>query len=291
MFNGAYTALITPFKNGEIDEKALVNIINWQIDEGIDGLVPVGTTGETPTLNHEEHARVVEICVNTTAGRVPVIAGAGSNSTAEAVEMVEFAQKAGANGVLCVAPYYNKPNQEGLFQHFSAIASATDLPVILYNIPSRSIIDIEIKTMARLRNAHKNIAGVKDATSNLGRVNEQRFALGNDFIQLSADDMSSLGYNAQGGHGCISVISNIAPKLFSKMQKASLNGNFSEALRILDLLAPLMNALFLEPSPAGPKYAAKKLGLCEADIRLPMVPISNETAKIIDAAMEHAGLA
>ncbi len=291
MFNGAYTALITPFKNGEIDEQALVNIINWQIDEGINGLVPVGTTGETPTLTHEEHARVVQICVKTTAGRVPVIAGAGSNSTAEAVEMVEFAQKAGADGVLCVAPYYNKPNQEGLFLHFSAIASATNLPVILYNIPSRSIVDIEVQTMARLRKAHKNIAGVKDATSDMGRVNEQRAALGNDFIQLSADDMSSVGYNAQGGHGCISVISNVAPKLFSQMQRASLSGDYKEALRILDLLSPLMNALFLDPSPAGPKYVAKKLGLCEADIRLPMVSVSKKTALIIDAAMEHAGLA
>ncbi len=291
MFTGAFTALITPFNNGEIDEKSLVKIINWQIDEGINGLVPVGTTGETPTLSHDEHAKVVEICIKTTAGRVPVIAGAGSNSSAEAVKMVEFAQKAGADGVLCVAPYYNKPNQEGLFQHFSAIAKATDLPIILYNIPSRSIVDISIATMARLKEAHKNIAGVKDATSDIGRVSLQRAELGKDFIQFSADDMSAVGFNAHGGHGAISVVSNIAPKLFTAMMDASLNGNFHEALRIQDKLAPLMSALFIEPNPAGAKYVAQKLGLCQADLRLPMVPLTDATKKIIDAAMEHAGIA
>jgi 4-hydroxy-tetrahydrodipicolinate synthase len=290
MFKGAITALITPFNNGEVDEKALVKLVEWQIEQGINGLVPVGTTGETPTLTHSEHEKVVEICVKTTAGRVPVIAGAGSNSTAEAVDMVEFAQRIGANGVLCVAPYYNKPNQEGLFQHFSAIAKATDLPVFLYNIPSRSIIDISIETMTRLRKFHSNIAAVKDATSDMGRVSLQRAALGNDFLQFSADDMSALGYNAHGGHGCISVISNVAPKLFSNMQAASLSGDFATALKIQDKLAPLMQALFIEPNPAGVKYVAAKLGLCKADVRLPMVPLSDETKKIIDAAVEHAGL-
>ncbi len=294
MFNGAYTALITPFLNGEtggeIDEKAIVKIVNWQIEQGINGLVPMGTTGETPTVSHKEHAKVIEICIKAANGRVPVIAGAGSNSTSEAVEMVKFAQSAGANGVLCVAPYYNKPNQAGLFAHFSAIASATDLPVILYNIPGRSIVDISIDTMAKLRAAHKNITGVKDATADMSRVSMQRLTLGEDFNQLSADDMSAVGFNAHGGHGCISVVSNVAPKLFADLQTASLNGNFKEALRIQDLLAPLMEALFIEPNPAGAKYALEKLGFCNSFARLPMVELNDKTKIIIDEAMKRAGL-
>jgi len=290
MFKGAITALITPFNNGEIDEKALVKFINWQIEQGINGFVPVGTTGETPTLSHAEHEKVIDICIKTVAGRVPVIAGAGSNSTREAVRLVKFAQKAGADGVLCVAPYYNKPSQEGLFQHFSAIANATDLPVLLYNIPGRSIVDISTKTMARLNKAHKNIVGVKDATGDLGRVSLQREAVGHDFVQLSGEDMSAIGYNAHGGHGCISVVSNVAPKLFSSLQSASLSGDFELALSIQDKLTPLMQALFIEPSPAGVKYVASRLGLCSEEMRLPIVPASEATKKILDAAMEHAEL-
>lgn len=291
MFHGAITALITPFLNGEIDEKAFSNLIEWQISEGINGFVPVGTTGESPTLSHEEHRRVVELCIAVTNGRVPVIAGAGSNSTAEAVKMAVFAQKAGANGVLCVSPYYNKPSQEGLFQHFSTIAKAISIPLILYNIPPRSIVDISIETMSRLRKECPNIIGVKDATADLGRISLQRVQLGEDFNQISGEDITALGYNAHGGHGCISVISNIAPKLFSQLQSASLNGDFATALKIQDRLTPLMQALFVEPSPAGVKYVASRLGLCNAQLRLPMVELSNGAKQLLDAAMEHANIA
>ncbi len=291
MFKGAITALITPFNdNGEIDEKALINIIDWQIEEGINGLVPVGTTGESPTLSHEEHKRVVEITINAAKGRVPIIAGAGSNSTREAVDMAVFAQNAGADAVLCVSPYYNKPNQEGLFEHFSTIAKSISIPLILYNIPPRSIVDISIETMKRLRNECPNIIGVKDATADLSRVSLQRIELGEDFNQLSGEDITALGYIAQGGHGCISVASNIAPKLVSQLHNSALEGNFGLALEIQDKLAPLMNALFIEPSPAGVKYVANKLGLCGAKLRLPMVNVSKKCANILDSAMEHAGL-
>ncbi|MCF6343212.1 MAG: 4-hydroxy-tetrahydrodipicolinate synthase [Devosiaceae bacterium] len=291
MFKGAISALITPFKNGEIDEKSLAKIIEWQISEGINGFVPVGTTGESPTLSHEEHGRVVKLSIDVTKGRVPVIAGAGSNSTSEAVEMAKFAQQAGANGVLCVSPYYNKPSQEGLFQHFSTIANAISIPLILYNIPPRSIVDISIETMARLKTTCPNIIGVKDATGDLGRVSLQRIALGEGFNQLSGEDITALAYNANGGHGCISVISNIAPKLFSQLQAASLSGDFKTALEIQDKLTPLMQTLFVDPSPAGVKYVASKLGLCSAELRLPMVQLTKPTEKLLDAAMEHAGIA
>ena len=290
MFTGSITALITPFQNGQIDEKALSKLIEWQIDEGTNGFVPVGTTGESPTLTHEEHGRVIEICIEANAGRVPIIAGAGSNSTAEAVEMAIFAEKAGANGVLCVSPYYNKPSQEGLFQHFSTIAKAISIPIILYNIPPRSVVDISIDTMARLHEACPNIIGVKDATADLGRVSLQRSQLGEGFNQLSGEDMTALACNANGGHGCISVVSNVAPKLFSSLQSASLSGDFKTALEIQDRLTPLMKALFIEPNPAGVKYVAHRLGLCQAELRLPMVPLTEGTKLIIDAAMEHAGL-
>ncbi len=291
MFKGAITALITPFNNGEIDEKSLAKIIEWQISEGINGFVPVGTTGESPTLNHEEHGRVVKLTIDVTKGRVPVIAGAGSNSTSEAVEMAKFAQQAGADGVLCVSPYYNKPSQEGLFQHFSTIANAISIPLILYNIPPRSIVDISVETMSRLRTSCPNIIGVKDATGDLGRVSLQRIALGEDFNQISGEDMTALAYNANGGHGCISVISNIAPKLFSQLQATSLSGDFKTALEIQDKLTPLMQTLFTEPSPAGVKYVASKLGLCSTELRLPMVQLTKPTEKLLDAAMEHAGIA
>jgi len=291
MFKGSITALITPFLNGEVDEKAFSRFVDWQITEGSNGLVPMGTTGESPTLTHDEHRRVVEICVDVTNKRVPVIAGAGSNSTAEAVEMAQSAEKVGADGVLCVAPYYNKPNQEGLFQHFSAIARATGLPVILYNIPGRSIVDISIETMVRLHEACPNIIGVKDATADMGRVSMQRHELGENFVQLSGEDMTALGFNAHGGHGCISVTSNVAPALCAEMQAASLQGNYAKALNIQDKLAPLHKAIFVEPNPTGVKYAAKRLGLCGDDVRLPLVAVAPSTAKIIDDAIAHAGLA
>jgi 4-hydroxy-tetrahydrodipicolinate synthase len=290
MFSGSITALITPFRDGALDEKAFARFVDWQITEGSSALVPVGTTGESPTLTHEEHRRVVELCVETTARRVPVIAGAGSNSTAEAVNLAKFAESVGADGVLCVAPYYNKPNQEGLFQHFSAIAKATSLPVLLYNIPGRSIIDINVDTMARLNKAHPNIIGVKDATADMGRVSLQRHVVGPDFLQLSGEDMTALGFNAHGGKGCISVTSNIAPALCAEFQTASLAGDNEKALAIQDKLIPLHKALFIEPNPTGVKYAAEKLGLCTPEVRLPLVEVTADTKKTIDAALAHAGL-
>lgn len=290
MFNGSITALITPFRDGELDEEAFTRLVDWQINEGTNGLVPVGTTGESPTLSHDEHLRMVKLSVEAAKGRVPIIAGAGSNSTAEAVDFTKTAEKSGANGILTVSPYYNKPNQDGLFAHFSAIAAATSLPIILYNIPGRSIVDISIDTMARLRDAHANIVGVKDATADMARTSMQRVRLGEDFVQLTGDDMSALGFNAHGGHGCISVTANVAPALCAEFQSASLQGNFSKALAIQDRLAPLHEALFIEPNPTGVKYVAEKLGLCSAEVRLPMVPVAKETARQLDAAIEHAGL-
>lgn len=290
MFKGSITALITPFKDGALDVKAFEELVDWQIKQGINGLVPVGTTGESPTLSHEEHHQVVEICVRVANGRVPVIAGAGSNATAEAVELAKHAEKVGADGVLCATGYYNKPSQEGLFQHFLAVAKATSLPVILYNIPGRAIVDISVETMKRLREAAPNIAGVKDATGDIGRVSQQRAALGEDFIQLSGEDITALGFNAHGGVGCISVSSNIAPAMTAQFQAATLAGNYAEALRIQDRLAPLHKALFLEPSPAGVKYAAERLGLCSSEVRLPLVGVTGAAKQEIDAALTHAGL-
>lgn len=290
MFTGSITALITPFRDGKLDEKAFGSFVEWQIDEGTSGLVPVGTTGESPTVSHDEHRRVVELCIEAAAGRAPIMAGAGSNSTSEATALAQFAEKAGADAVLCVSPYYNKPNQEGLFQHFSTIAKAIGVPMYLYNIPGRSIVDISIETMVRLRDACPNIVGVKDATADMGRVSLQRHALGEDFVQLSGEDMTALGFNAHGGVGCISVASNIAPKLCAQMQAATLAGDFVGALAVQNKLVPLHKALFIEPNPAGAKYAAEKLGLCQADLRLPLVAISKPTADIIDAALAHAGL-
>lgn len=290
MFKGSITALITPFRNGALDKKAFETIVDWQIKSGTNGLVPVGTTGESPTLSHEEHHQVVEICIATAAGRVPVMAGAGSNSTSEAVELTRFAEKAGAQGVLSTAPYYNKPNQEGLFQHYKAIAEATSLPVFIYNIPGRSIIDVLPETMKRLRDECPNIVGVKDATANVARTSLQREIVGADFIQLSGEDISALGFNAHGGVGCISVSANVAPKAVSEFQAAMAKGDFATALTYQDRLAPLHKALFIEPNPAGAKYAASRLGLCANELRLPLVPIAAATAKAIDAAMEHAGI-
>ncbi len=291
MFSGSIPALFTPFLDGRVDEKAFSRFVDWQIKEGSSGVVPMGTTGESPTLTHEEHRRVVEICIEVTDKRVPVIAGAGSNSTAEAVGLAKFAEESGADGVLCVSPYYNKPNQEGLFQHFASVAGATALPVILYNIPGRSIVDISVDTMRRLRDACPNIVGVKDATADMSRVSLQRLKLGADFIQLSGEDITALGFNAHGGTGCISVTANIAPALCAEFQAACQDGDFAMALKIQDRLTPLHKALFIEPNPTGVKYAAQRLGICKADVRLPLVQVAPETAKAIDAAMEHAGLA
>jgi 4-hydroxy-tetrahydrodipicolinate synthase len=281
---------MTPFANGAVDEKAFSTFVDWQIAEGTHGLVPVGTTGESPTVSHEEHRRVVEICVEVAAERVPVIAGAGSNSTAEAVELARFAEKVGADAVLSVVPYYNRPNQEGLFHHFSAVASAVGIPVILYSVPGRTVVDLTVDTIARLREAHSNVVGVKDATADMGRASLTRAKLGADFVMLSGEDMTALGFNAHGGQGCISVTSNIAPRLCAQMQNACQQGNYSDALAVQDKLAPLHKNLFLEPNPTGVKYAAARLGLCQNELRLPLVPISRPTEEAIDAAMAHAGL-
>ena len=289
MFRGSLTALITPFKDGKLDEEAFRRIVEWQIDEGTHGLVPVGTTGESPTLDHEEHMRVVEICVETANGRVPVIAGAGSNSTAEAIELTKHAKSAGANGVLVVTPYYNKPTQEGLYQHFKAINDCANIPILIYNIPGRSIVDMSVVTMARLFEL-PNIAGVKDATANPVRASQQRAAMGPKFIQLSGEDATALAFNAHGGQGCISVTANIAPALCSEFQGACLNGDFKRALEIQDQLMPVHDALFIESNPGPVKYAAERLGLCRSEIRLPLVPISEESRRAVDEALVQARL-
>lgn len=290
MLRGSITALITPMLNGRVDEKAFASFVDWQIAEGTRGLVPVGTTGESPTVSHEEHQRIVEICVEVANKRVPVLAGAGSNATAEAVSLAKFAEATGADAVLSVVPYYNKPNQEGLFQHFSAVANAVGIPVILYSVPGRTVVDLTIDTIARLRDAHPNIIGVKDATADLGRASLQRVKLGADFILLSGEDITALAFNAHGGHGCISVTSNIAPRLCSEMQELSLSGDFKGALAIQDKLVHLHKNLFLEPNPTAVKYAANRLNLCANELRLPLVPVSEATQEAVDFALAHAGL-
>jgi 4-hydroxy-tetrahydrodipicolinate synthase len=288
-FRGSLTALVTPFKNGSVDEKAFRGLVDWQIAEGTSGLVPVGTTGESPTLSHAEHGRVVEWCVEQARGRVPVVAGAGSNSTKEAVDLAREAEKSGANAVLVVTPYYNKPTQEGLYQHFKAINDAIGIPIIIYNIPPRSVIDMSVDTMKRLFEL-PNIAGVKDATANMTRVTQQRAAMGEDFNQLSGEDITALGFMAHGGHGCISVTSNVAPRLCAEFQAACRKGDYSAALKIQDKLAPLHINLFLETSPAPVKYALSLLGKCAETVRLPMVPVSDKTRAAVRDAMVHAGL-
>jgi len=291
MFKGSMPALVTPFDaNGNVDEKAFRALVEWQIEEGSHALVPAGTTAESPTLSHDEHKRVVEICVEVAAGRVPVIAGAGSNSTAEAVDFAEHAEKAGADAVLIVTPYYNKPNQRGLKAHFGAIAEAISIPVIIYNIPGRSIIDMSVETMAELFNEYENIIGLKDATGDLSRPSKQRHTVGKEFVQLSGEDMTAIGFNAQGGVGCISVTANVAPRLCSEMQEATLAGDFGKAAEIQDKLIPLHSALFVEPNPGGAKYALSLLGRAENNQRLPLVPIAAETETLVRDAMVHAGL-
>jgi 4-hydroxy-tetrahydrodipicolinate synthase len=287
--SGSMPALVTPFKAGKIDEEALRGLVEWQIASGSTGLVPVGTTGESPTLSHDEHKRVVEIVVDQNKGRVPVVAGAGSNSTAEAIDLAVHAEKAGADAVLVVTPYYNKPTQEGMYRHFAAVNDAIGLPVIIYNIPPRSVVDMSVETMARLYEL-KNIAGVKDATANLARVSQQRHAMGPDFIQLSGEDMTALSYMAAGGHGCISVVANVAPRLCAELMEAALKGDFAEALKVQDRLVPLHDAVFKEPGVAGAKHGLALLGRIGEEIRLPLVPVTPATGKVIREAMVFAGL-
>jgi 4-hydroxy-tetrahydrodipicolinate synthase len=279
-FKGSITALVTPFRGGEFDEAAFRTFVDWQITNGTHGLVPVGTTGEGATLSHEEHHRVIEACIAEAKGRVPVIAGAGSNNTAE---------KAGADGLLVVVPYYNKPSQEGMYRHFKAVNDAVGIPIIMYNIPPRTVVDMSIDTMKRLFEL-PNIAGVKDATGNLARIPLQRHHLGEDFIQLSGDDMTALAVMAHGGQGCISVTSNIMPRACADAQQACLDGNFVEAMKIHDRLIPLHSALFVDPNPAGPKYALSRIGKMGEELRLPMVAAGAAARSAIDAAMKHAGL-
>ena len=288
-FQGSITALITPFENGAVDAKTFQRLVEWQIDQGTHGLVPVGTTGESPTLTHEEHKRVIELCIEAAAGRVPVIAGTGSNSTSEAIALTRFAKEAGADGALVVTPYYNKPTQEGLYLHYKAINDAVDIPIIIYNIPGRSIVDMSVETMTRLFKL-PNIAGLKDATANMSRVSQQRAAMGTAFVQLSGEDATALGFNAHGGQGCISVTANIAPALCSEFQLACLGSNFKRALEIQDRLMPLHDALFVESNPGPVKYAAEKLGLCSGETRLPLAPLAPASKAKVDAALAKVGL-
>ena len=288
-FSGAFTALITPFKNGAVDEDAFVKLVEWQIEQGIHGLVPVGTTGESPTLSHEEHDRVIELCVKTAAGRVPVIAGAGSNSTAEAVRLAKHAEEVGADGVLIVSPYYNKPTQDGLFAHFNAVAEAVSVPVIVYDIPGRSIVRVDDDTMAKLAKI-QNIAGVKDAVGDAARPTRLLNLIGEDFAQLSGEDATCLPYLAAGGHGCISVVSNIAPALCAQMHEAFAKGDIARAMQINRQIMPLHDGMFTEASPGPVKYAASLLGICEPDTRLPLVEISSASKQVVEEALKASAL-
>jgi len=289
IFHGSFTALVTPFSAGEVNFDQLRALVDWQIDNGTHGLVPVGTTGESPTLSHEEHGAVITATIRAAKGRVPVIAGAGSNNTREAVAIAGHAERAGADGLLVVTPYYNKPNQEGLYQHFKAINDSVSIPIVIYNIPPRSVIDMSVETMARLFEL-KNIVGVKDATGNIGRISLQRQAMGPDFIQFSGDDITALACMAAGACGCISVVSNIAPRLCADLQNACLAGDFARALEIQDKLVPLHVATFLEAGVTGAKYALSLLGKVEEEVRLPLVPVTAATKERIRAAMIHAGV-
>lgn len=294
MFRGSYPALITPFRNGEVDDDAFRQIVDWQIAEGTHGLVPVGTTGESPTLTHDEHLHVVEQCVKFARGRVPVIAGCGSNSTAEAIEYTRHARKVGATAALHVLPYYNKPTQEGQFQHIKAINDAVDIPILIYNIPGRTGIEMSVATLARCFKELKNVIGVKDSTAKLERVSQQRLACrrpgGAEFVQLSGEDGTALALRAHGGHGCISVTANIAPRLCAEFQNACTRGDYKAALEIQDRLMPVHDALFCETSPGPVKYAASLLGLCSPETRLPLVPIAEESKRKVEAALAAAGL-
>lgn len=288
MFRGSIPALVTPFRNGEVDVETLKKLVDWQIDQGSHGLVPVGTTGESPTLSHEEHDLVVATVVRQAAGRVPVIAGAGSNNTIETVRLVTAAKAAGADAALVVTPYYNKPTQRGLIAHFTAAADV-GLPIVIYNIPGRSVVDMTPATMGELAR-HPMIVGVKDATGDLSRVPKQRITCGHDFIQLSGEDATALGFNAHGGRGCISVTANIAPRLCAEFQEATLRGDYAGALDLLDRLMPLHEAVFMEPGVAGAKYGMSLLGLCRDEVRSPLTPLLDSTKEAIRKAMVHAGV-
>ena len=291
IFQGYLTALITPMRtDGSVDEKAFRDLVRGQIADGVHGLVPAGTTGESPTLDHGEHQRVIDLCVETAEGKVPVIAGTGSNNTAEAISLTRHAARAGADGALVVTPYYNKPTQEGLFRHYAAIAEAADIPIIIYNIPGRSVVDMSVETMARLAEAFPNIAGVKDATAKLERPLETRLAISPDFCQLSGEDATIAAFLAQGGHGCISVTSNIAPALCARLYNAWRDGDMENFTALRDRLMPLHAALFCESSPGPVKYAASLLGLCEPHTRLPLAGISAESRDLVRAALRRAGL-
>jgi len=290
MFRGSFTALITPFRDNRVDEEAFRALVDRQIAAGTHGLVPVGTTGESPTLSHDEHKYVIETCIAQAAGRVPVIAGAGSNSTTEAIEFTDHAARAGADAALIVTPYYNKPTQEGLFEHYKAINDAVDIPIIIYNIPGRSVVDMSVETMARLYEL-PNIIGVKDATANMARVSHQRAAMGESFVQLSGEDATALGFNAHGGHGCISVTANVAPELCARFHNACEAGDYITALKLHDRLMPLHDALFIESSPAPVKYAAQVLGFCRDDVRPPLARLSDTSKRAVERALELAGLA
>ena len=293
MFKGSIVALITPFKNNKLDEDSYISLIHMHLKNGTSGLVPAGTTGESPTLDHKEHQRVIELCVRESKGKIPVIAGTGSNSTDEAISLTKFAEKRGADAALVVTPYYNKPTQEGLYQHFKAINDKCSLPIIIYNIPPRSVVDMTIDTMARLFEL-KNIIGVKDATGDLDRVIKQKKKMGPDFIQLSGEDETALEFNMKGGVGCISVSANVAPRLCSEFQEATISKNNSNLLakakEINDKLIPLHKSLFIESSPSPVKYAASLLNLCSEEVRLPLVKITMETKNAVKSAMKHANL-
>lgn len=293
MFKGSIPALITPFtETGEVDEAAFVSHVEWQIAEGSHGLVPVGTTGESPTLSHDEHKRVVELCIEAAGKRVPVIAGAGSNNTHEAIELAQHAEKAGADALLVVTPYYNKPTQKGMFAHFAAIAESVSLPIIIYNIPPRSVVDMSPETMGALAKAHKNIVGVKDATGKIERVSDQRITCGKEFVQLSGEDGTALGHYAHGGVGCISVTANVAPRLCAEFQNALAAGDYAKALEYQDRLMPLHKAIFLEPGVCGAKYGLWRVGRkITRTVRSPLITaLESATEAAMDDALRHAGL-
>jgi len=289
MFRGSFPALVTPFKNGDVDVETLKDLVEWHISEGSTGLVPVGTTGESPTLTHTEHEKVIEVVVEAAAGRVPVIAGAGSNNTSEGIRLIRHAERVGADAALVVTPYYNKPTQAGLFAHFQAMHDACNLPIIIYNIPGRSVVDMTPATMGELARLPR-IVGVKDATGDITRVSKQRETCGRDFIQLSGEDASALGFNAHGGIGCISVTANVAPRLCAEFQAATLEGDYGKALDYQDRLMPLHEAIFLEPGLAGAKFGLSLLGRCSEEVRLPLVGLTDGTKGAIRDAMRHAGV-
>ena len=289
MIKGSIPALVTPFKNGELDLVTLKNLIEWHIEQGSTGLVPVGTTGESPTLSHAEHQKVIEVVVETTAGRVPVIAGAGSNNTVEGISLIRHAEKVGATAALVVTPYYNRPTQAGLIAHYTALHECCTLPIIIYNIPGRSVVDMSPETMGQLAKLPR-IIGVKDATGKIERVSQQRATCGTDFIQVSGEDATALGFNAHGGTGCISVTANVAPRLCAEFQLATLAGDYAKALALQDRLMPLHEAIFIEPGLVGAKYGLSLLGMCSEDVRLPLVGLTDPTKARIKAAMQRAGV-